>query len=187
MKKLEKDVIKNIKAGDKEAFRDLLVLYEHRVYGFIKKMVYDTHVAEDLTQETFLAVYRSLDTYDESKPFATWLFTIAKHKAFKVIQKNSKLESCDLKDQEIVDETCDVLHQIIVEEEHLELLNKISQLKESNQEVLTLKYFSEMSYKEIAETLNISVKTVENRLTSAKKELSVLMKSKERLVNQYEY
>ena len=84
MKILEKRIIERITAGDKDAFRELLVLYEHRVYGFIKKMVYDSHIAEELTQETFISVYRSLHTYDMDQPFSTWLFTIAKNNTLKV-------------------------------------------------------------------------------------------------------
>ncbi len=182
----EKRIIKKIQSGDKEAFRDLLEIYEHRVYGFVKKLVYNAHIAEDITQETFISVYRSIHTYKSDKPLSTWLFTIAKNAALKTIKKSKQINSINLDEHEIVDDNCDVLKQLIVEEDRLFLLENINKLKIIHQEVIILKYFNEMSYKDISKELNISVKKVENRLASSKKALGKLLLSKERLVNIYE-
>ena len=71
------EIIERCLAGDERAYRELVERYQRRVYSLALRMVRQAEDAEDMTQETFVRMFRALDRYDPARPFAAWLFTIA--------------------------------------------------------------------------------------------------------------
>ena len=73
----ELDIIKQCKAGDKEAFRWVVQQHQRLVFSLALKMLADEEEAKDVVQETFIRVWQRISDYNPQKPFATWLYTIA--------------------------------------------------------------------------------------------------------------
>lgn len=163
--------------GDKQAFRVLLERYEHKVYGFVNKMLMDPQLSEDVTQETFLAVYRNLKQYDQTKPFSTWLFAIAKNATFKLLKERSKSGIHPDEAFEAISEPRALVEpQIFQGETNKELMDALESLSEHQNQVITLRYFEDLSLVAIAKRLGISQKKVENLLYTAKQRLKVKLK-----------
>jgi len=171
-------IVLEVLSGNQAAFRNLLERYEHRVYGFTLKMLGDPQLAEDATQETFLAVYRSLKQYDEAKSFSTWLFVIAKHTVYSMLKKRQKnvIVSDDVLSY-IADEGAVVENKIIENEEKLMMLESIDTLSSLHQQVISMKFFEEVSNQEIANRLGVTTKKIENTLFVAKKKLRAKLQS----------
>jgi RNA polymerase sigma-70 factor (ECF subfamily) len=86
------DVIRRVLDGDMEAFRLLVTHYQGPLFCFIHNVIADTHDAEDIAQEVFLAAYRSLGAYDPGRAaFSTWLFTIARNRCRNALRKRRPL------------------------------------------------------------------------------------------------
>lgn len=189
MKPTVHDLIYRVKLGDKIAFREMLILYEHKVYHFCLKLIKDKHHAEDITQETFIAVYQNIHHYDVSKPFSTWLFAIAKHKAYRFAKQTSKSsQNQDFETLILADNTSNIEEKVTLHESHQELLDAIDLLKNQQKEAIFMKYFTDMTYKDIAIKMRISEKKVENLIYAAKKKLHhQLTKHDERMVSLNEY
>lgn len=131
--------------------------------------------AMEISQEAFIRAYRHFDTFDKNKNFFTWYYKILKNLCLNFIRdsKKRKFENfLELKDSSFSDP-----EQVIENQELLEkLYNSINQLGNEEKEILLLREFEEMSYKEISEILNIPEGTVMSRLYYARKKLSTLMR-----------
>ena len=84
------ELVRKVLAGDREAFRGLVVRYQKRVFHAAYRIVRDAEEAEDLAQETFLKVYSNLGKYDSRWAFSTWIRTIANRTALNAVRKSSK-------------------------------------------------------------------------------------------------
>src|SRR3989442_9975265 len=73
----EAEIIRRCLAGDERAHRELMARFERPVFSLALRMLRQREDAEDVTQETFVRVFRALDRYDPARPFAAWIFTIA--------------------------------------------------------------------------------------------------------------
>lgn len=177
----EKDLIlaDRCKRGDPRAFNDLINGYKRQVYSLIYRMVNNAADAEDLAQDTFIKVFRGIGLYDSSYPFHTWLFKIAHNTAIDFLRANKKTaitiddaeNPIDIEDPGLsLEETAENLSQ-------KELIERqISSLPTLYREILVLRHQQELSYEEIAGTLDIPVGTVKVRLFRAREIM------KERLV-----
>lgn len=168
--------IAEILSGQQSQFRILLSRYEHKVYGFVYKLVQDPHLAEDVTQETFLAVYRNLKSYDPSKPFSPWLFSIAKYAAYKVIKGRAKVDLLsDDSFSQLTSEKDAIEPQIIAKEEAEQVIAALESLSQQQMDVLTLKYFEDLDHQMISNRLGIPKKKIENIIYAAKQKLKIML------------
>ncbi len=167
-------LIEEVKAGDHQAFELLMQRYLRSTYFFLFQLVRDGALAEDLTQETFLKVWRHITRFDQSKKFTTWLFTIAKRTAFDALRKKREILFADFAAEEnnatleTVEDTQE-LPDVVIDQEltATELWNKIETLPSVYQVILTLHYQEELSLSEIATLLEISYNTIKSRHTRA--------------------
>ncbi|WP_449240548.1 RNA polymerase sigma factor [Desulfoscipio gibsoniae] len=158
--------------GDQDAFRLLINEYKNLVYAICFNAVHDPFEAENLAQETFLQVYKSLPKY-EFRGLKTWISRIALNKSIdykrKLLAKKNR-ETISLADIELVaDESTPVQDIIIREEERLLLAEALSRIPEHYAAVLRKNYLANRSPRQIAEEENISIRTVETRLYRGKK------------------
>src|SRR5687767_4393152 len=79
-----------VRAGDAEAFAELVERYQHRVVGIMSHLLSNREEAEDLAQEVFLRIYRSREKYTPTAKFSTWLFTIANNLALNVMRSRQR-------------------------------------------------------------------------------------------------
>lgn len=173
MDELVKQLIKKIKKGDKEAYKQIIELFQTQVYNICLRYVRDRIEAEDLAQEAFIRAYVKIDTYQSDKKFSTWLYRIATNLSIDFLRK--KRPSVHL-DAELGDgegftlatqiESKEVLPEdsIIKDEEKDWVQGHIMALPEKYRSAIVLKYLEECSLKEISEILNIPVATVKTRI-----------------------
>lgn len=176
--------IEKAKKGKQTAFNYLLDLYWNEVYGFQLKRTQNEYDAEDITIQTFSRAFDKIDTFDSSYSFKTWLFTISKNLHVDLIRKkNASIRSrtTDEEDErvyKIADGTPSIEDALITEQNLAQLLRDIKKLKPHYQEVINLRYFQEMSYKEIANNLDEPMNNVKVKLLRAKKLLAQIIESR---------
>ena len=171
-----KMIIKKIKKGKVRNFEKIVHAYEGKVYGFIYSIVKDKHHTEDLTQEVFLKVYRNLDKIDVTSNFSSWILTIARNASYDHIRKHSKLILVDNVDAGI---------EASPEEDYLKrefensIDNYVQILPEHLRTLIVMKYFEDLSYKEISIRQDIDIKTVKSQLYDARRKLMKLINDEE--------
>lgn len=173
--------IKKAKKGEQGAFKYLLDGFWNVVYGFHIKRVKNEYEAEDIAIETFSKAFDKIETFDEKYTFGTWLIAISKN--IHIDKKRKKSTSILSKTASVVDEQLNKIaddsptpEDILITEQNLsELLRYIKELKPHYQEVINLRYFSEMSYQDISEALKEPLSNVKVRLLRAKKLLAEII------------
>ena len=168
------ELIRRILEGDDAAFACLVKKYQKRVHALAWRKIGDFHIAEDITQETFLQVYRKLATLKDPSQFPGWLYVITNRCCLTWLRKK-RIQTRPLEevDMEMVEKTSYSRHVSAEQAESAaetkrELVKKLlAKLKESDRTVITLYYFGEMTYAEIGEFLGVSADTVRIRVRRA--------------------
>ena len=178
--KREEDVqlIRKILSGDDAAFNALVQKYQKSVHSLVHRKISDFHYAEEITQDTFLQVYKKLATLKDPNQFAGWLYTIANRLCIAWVRKQKPamqpLENASVKAIDNLTYDRYVSEQCASEatEHRYEIAEKLlKKLPERERTVMMLHYLNEMPTKEIGECLGVSVNTVVSRLHRARKRL----------------
>ncbi len=171
--------IARAKKNDQKAFNYLLDTFWESVYGFQLKRTHNENDAEDITIQTFSKAFDKIETFNESYTFKTWLITISKNIHIDLLRKEKKSiirvtkHNSDM--LQVADESPSV-EDILIKEQHLnKLLRDIKKLKPHYQEIINLRYFQELSYKEIAKQLNEPMSNIKVKLLRAKKLLAEII------------
>jgi RNA polymerase sigma-70 factor (ECF subfamily) len=175
-----KNAIKRAKKNDQKAFNYLLDLFWDDVYGFQLKRIENENDAEDITIQTFSKAFDKIETFDDSYKFKTWLITISKNIHIDLLRKEKNsisqvLSKNDHKVLQVLDESPSAEDKLINEQHLAKLLRDIKKLKPHYQEVINLRYFQELSYKEISNSLNEPINNVKVKLLRAKKLLAEII------------
>ena len=123
--------------------------YSNMIYKYLLSKTGDEDIAEELTQETFYQAVKSADKFDFSSKVSTWLCAIAKNKLYEYWRKHPKTE--ELTDN--IEEHISLEDQYIADESRLEILKAIHNIPEPAREILYLRLFSNLSFKEIGDIL----------------------------------
>jgi RNA polymerase sigma-70 factor (ECF subfamily) len=171
------ELMKRYAAGDEGAFQELVKQYKDSVYAFLRRFLNDRDLVDDVFQETFMQLYVSRDTFDQSKPLRPWLFTIAANKAKDALRRSQRVDSTNLgslfdSDEHSLDDVLNTLDQddrmpyddLIREETAAQVKRVIARMPVKLREILILAYFHKFPYAEIAGILGIPVGTVKSRL-----------------------
>lgn len=150
--------------GEKQAFNDLIILYYPYVSKFLLKLTGNETISEDLTQDTFLKLINSIDSFDVygKATFATYLIAIAKHCYVDYLRKNKNI-LLSIDDQKIVD-TWAVENKVLIEIEATEMIKAIDTLPWEQAQAIKLKYLEQLTLQEIAEKFNTQPKTIKSRI-----------------------
>ena len=154
--------------GNEGAFRELLFRYQNDVYQLIYRFLRDVSEAEDLTQETFLRLFRSAGSYTPQASLRSFLFRIAKNLCIAFIRKKRPEVLEELPEIE-THETPQSSLERFQSREVLE--NCIDSLPENQRMAVLLRYISDLSYQEIAFVMGVTVGAVESLLVRGKKTL----------------
>ncbi|BAO76811.1 RNA polymerase sigma factor [Winogradskyella sp. PG-2] len=160
------------------AFRELLQLYKERLYWHIRKIVISHDDADDVLQNTFIKVYRSIDKFKGESKLFSWMYRIATNESITHINKNAKrirITNEEHQTNAINKLTADVYFE--GDAIQLKLQKAIATLPQKQQMVFNMKYFDDIKYKDMAEILDtsegalkasyhIAVKKIEAILTS---------------------
>ena len=178
MKNNDAKLIQSVLEGDDTAFSVLVKKYQKPVHALAWRKIGDFHIAEDITQDTFLKAYQRLSTLKEPQRFASWLYVIAANHCSTWLRKK-RLWTQSLEDTNSAQlEKATYSGYVIAENEQTtaeaqrEVVKKLlAKLQESDRTVITLYYLGGMTYEEISEFLGVSVAAIKNRLYRARNRL----------------
>jgi len=145
-------------------------LYQERLYWHIRKLVITHDNANDVLQNTFIRVHKGIQNFQGKSALHTWMFRIAYNESIRFLKKNKKLMAYSLED--VNTKYLNTLSQdpyFDGEELKLKLHTIISDLNDKQRKVFQMKYFDELSFREISEVLQISENTLKSSYYSAVK------------------
>lgn len=172
--------------GSNEAFDALLSRYQNNVYSYIFRIVKDQEVADDIFQETFVKIITTVrqGRYVDTGRFAAWMMRIARNLIIDYFrqEKSSNTVSIDLGDTDVLNRRDfsdgTIEDSMIVDQIHSDVRKLMESLPETQREVLEMRFFKDMSFKEIAETTNVSINTALGRMRYALMHIRKLAKEK---------
>jgi RNA polymerase sigma-70 factor (ECF subfamily) len=162
-------------SGNSDSFSILLDRYQKRVYGFIYSKVHDPDLADDIFQDTFIKVVKNLrlGKYNDEGRFLSWVIRIAHNlimdhyrKIKRLPKHESKIENFDVLDR-LVEQNSSIEESMIGTQIHADLSLLIEELPDSQKEVLRMRLFQDMSFKEIGEQTCVSINTALGRMRYA--------------------
>ena len=176
------DLVHAAKLEDQHAFRQLLDLHWNELYGFMIKRTENENDAEDLCLQAFSKAFDKIETFNNEFTFSTWLTSIAKNLHVDMIRKEKtrlhQSTDVDAVSRDVIDETLGPEDQLIRSQNLYKLLQQVKSLKPIYRDVVQLRFFQELSHKEIAIQLGLSLSNVKVRLLRAKKLLSEIISDK---------
>jgi len=178
MKNDDVQLIQRVLDGDDTAFSVLVRKYQKPVHALAWRKIGDFHIAEDITQETFLKAYQRLSTLKEPQSFASWLYVITANHCNTWLRKKrlwtqslEETNSAQLEKATYSGYVIEENERMMVETQREVVKKLLAKLKESDRTVITLYYFGGMTYEEISKFLGVSVGAVKNRVYRAQERL----------------
>lgn len=156
--------------GESDAFTALFLRYQQPLFGFFRRRIADPSLAEELTQETFIAILRGIDRYQPVALFRTWLYAIA-YRILRAHRRKAFFRAGFSSPMPIVPD-----HPVNASIENDALIREaLGKLDKIDREILLLREFEQLSYLEIATVLRTPVNTVRSRLFRARTALRDLL------------
>lgn len=171
----ENALLKRCRKGDRQALAELLSKYEKPVYNAAFRIMGNPDDAADVTQVVFLKAFENLDQYNPKYKFFSWIYRIAINESINQNKRSSRQQS--LGEQEIADDDRPD-HSVEASDLSREIQGSLMVLKDSYRTVVVLRHFSDFSYREISEILQIPEKTVKSRLYSARQLMKQSLQSR---------
>ena len=172
------ELIQRTLDGDQTAFTRLVEKYQKGIHALAWRKIGDFHIAQEITQDTFLRAYERLSTLKDHSRFPGWIYVIASHLCTEWHRKKKypiqSLETTDLAEIDKVSHSQYMAEKRDIEtaETHREIVQKLlSKLPESERTVMVLHYLGEMTYETISKMLGVSQNTIKSRLNRARNRL----------------
>ena len=168
----EEQLVKNYANGDSDAFDTLLARYQQKIYSYILFLVHDDEVADDLFQETFMKAIVTIrqGRYVESGRFSAWLTRLAHHLVIDKYRqdRNSNVISNDASDADLFNDVSlsdiTVEMKMITEQSLTDVGRLLKELPDNQKEVLYMRFYQDLSFKEIADATGVSINTALGRM-----------------------
>lgn len=147
----DEQLMKLYQNGDEEAFKVLYDRHSSKIYGFLKKRLYDSEKVAEVYQEVFIKIHKSKHLYNDSLPALAWIFTISRTVMIDELRKNTKIrtvDNCDL--EEIPDAQEKTVSQFDLATEALD------RLPQNQKMAIEMRYINEQTFDQIAESLKVS-------------------------------
>lgn len=167
-------LIKNYVGGDEIALATLIERHQAKIYGFIYSKIQDRDVCEDVFQDTFVKVIKTLKSksYNEEGKFLPWVMRIAHNLVIDYYRKSKKMPMQRDNDEYsifsfISDNSPNIESRIITEQVELDLSRIIEELPDDQKEVLVMRIYQDLSFKEIADLTGVSINTALGRMRYA--------------------
>ena len=169
------ELIKQFMNGSQPSIEELITRYKTKVYTYILLMVKNQHLAEDLFQETFIKVIQSLKMhkYKDNGKFVSWVIRIAHNLVIDHFRKEKQINTCNNEDYEADlfnsrKFSAKNIEQLIVHDQIIKDVRKlIDELPDDQREVVMLRHYGQLSFKEIAEQTDVSINTALGRMRYA--------------------
>jgi len=167
-------LVKNYVDGDENALTVLINRHQSKIFGFIYSKISDRDISNDIFQDTFIKVIRTLksQSYNEECKFLPWVMRIAHNLIIDHYRKNKKMpmfrETEDFSIFSIMtDDSLTIENQIIQDQVEVDLRKLIEELPADQKEVLIMRMYQDMSFKEISEITGVSINTALGRMRYA--------------------
>lgn len=174
MEKDDRQLTTEFLAGSDEAFEELVNRHLKAIYNFLYQFTQDRDSLDDLTQETFIKVWKNIKKFDPEKNFRTWLYAIAKNTAYDFLKKKKTIPFSFFENSEGESPLENLPEKNFLPDEILarqdlekELGKKLQQLPDNYRIILLMRYKDDFSLQEISEILNLSYNTVKSQHTRA--------------------
>ena len=176
MEDTEATWVQQARTGDQAAFARLVEAYQTPVYNLAYRMLGNMVEAEDAAQETFIRAYTRLDTYDPTRKFSSWLLAIASHYCVDVLRRRrmNYLSFDELPPMvELSMPRTTQPEQVVISQQSASAVQRLlDTLPPAYRTPVILRYWYDMSYKEIAETMGVTESTIKTRLHRARAKLA---------------
>lgn len=183
----DEQLIRALAEGDKGALRVLVERYSASIYRFSVRYTGDESLAEDVAQEVFLRLFLHAKKYAAGRSFRTWLFTIVRNVSIDLARPYSHRKSASIQGsgdeaqeeftpESISDGSSSQEDQVFNREKQEKIIDALQDLPEKQRAAIILKYYQDMSTKDIAEVLHKTVSSVEALLARAKQNLAESLK-----------
>ena len=177
----DEELLALFRQGTHEAFGALVRRYEGVLYGYLRRYLGDSDLADDVFQNTFLQLYTKINQFEAGRPFRPWLYAIATNQAIDALRRRNRhptirlhAEADDVNDAEtphlmslLETREAGPLEHVQAEERKLLIRASVEKLPDFLKQVVLLAYYQGLKYAEIAKILGIPVGTVKSRLHTA--------------------
>ncbi len=177
---IEKQLVKKSLQGDIQAFEQLVLNYQNKIYALAYRYMGNEEDAYDISQEVFLKAYRSLQTFEGTSSFGTWIYRVATNVCLDELRRRKNkivpfsldealaTKDGDEVDIEIADKSPppDILYEKKEFSQYIQTL--LDEMKPEHKNIIILRDIMELSYEEITGVLNCSIGTVKSRLSRAR-------------------
>jgi RNA polymerase sigma-70 factor, ECF subfamily len=169
-------LVERCRNGDQAAFTEIVVRYQRPIYNAAYRVLGNTEDASDIAQSVFLKVAERLDEYDPHYRFFSWIYRIAINESLNLLRHNGREEPLE-EDEDVADaERAGPEWQAYEAQLSRRVQKALMSMKAEDRAVLTLRHFSECSYQEMSEILDLQEIKVKSRLFEARQRLRALLK-----------
>ena len=171
----DKELVMRYRQGDVASFQILVDRYQNKIYSYVLMLVKDKQLADDIFQDTFLKIIRTIKAgaYKEEGKFIQFAMRIAHNLIIDYFRKSKRLPMVDptKEDYDMLDNARfmdpSIEEQIVTEQIHDDIRKMVDYLPEEQREVLVMRMYDDMSFKEIADATNVSINTALGRMRYA--------------------
>ena len=182
----DQELIRQFINGDHASLEELIKRHQRKVFSYILLIVKDKHLAEDIFQDTFIKVINTLraGTYNEEGKFLPWVMRIAHNLIIDFFRKSKRMPYVENSEEYDLFETLKVFEEtiedkLIIAQIHKDVKRLVEYLPEEQKEVLKMRHYKDMSFKDIAEQTNVSINTALGRMRYALINLRKMVSEKE--------
>lgn len=172
-------IIEKVRNGETELFGELVSRYQNKIFAYVYKIVNHKEEAEDIVQETFIKVYKNLNSFDADRKFSSWLYRISHNETINYLKKHKRVTMLYYEEGDYLFNSLkyekDLIKELIIKEDDQQLKKALGKLPLKYKDVIILKYLEDRSYEEIAQILNKPINTVGTLINRAKKQLKELL------------
>jgi RNA polymerase sigma-70 factor, ECF subfamily len=172
----DRALVERWRNGDRAAFTELVIRYQRPIYNAAFWVLRKAEDANDVTQSVFLKVAERLDDYDGQYRFFSWIYRIAVNESLNLLRRNGRDDALDDEIEIPGAESANPEWQISEAQRSRRIQGALMTMTTNDRMVLTLRHFSECSYQEIGQILDLDEKTVKSRLFEARQRLRYLLK-----------
>ena len=182
----EKNLIRELKSNSESAFKLLVENYKDQIFNTIIPIIQNVDDADDLTQEVFIQIYKSIKKFKEKSSLSTWIYKISISKAYEYIRYNKRIKRFSIlismfRNDNTIREIPDFIHpgvELEQKENSIILFNAINKLNHQQKTAYILKNVQGLSYKKISDVMNKSISSIESLIYRAKQNLKTIIKKK---------
>jgi RNA polymerase sigma-70 factor (ECF subfamily) len=181
---VEAELVARARTGDVAAFGCLVEIYQVALYNLCYRMLGNSGEAEDAAQEAFLRAYSQLHRYDPTRPFKTWLFSIACHYCIDRLRRR-RVKWCDIDDEllsvhpALTERALGPEERAMRREQSATIQALLGRLTPRDRAAIVLRYWYDLSYEEIAAATGATASAIKSRLHRARETLGAMLRSSE--------